>query len=148
MIQQNLQRIGIQVSIEQLDEGSWSGKVYGEVPATFDAALSWFAGYADAAMVGRWWDPEQAGFNLGFMAPNPKLNAAIDRAMRTTRGADREGALRDLCEAVDADAQMIPLVTKPALTGYRSDALSPTLYETEGYGNTFRGVADFRLRTR
>ncbi|ASR35588.1 hypothetical protein BAY61_11930 [Prauserella marina] len=147
VIEQNLRRIGITVTIEQLDEGSWAGKVYGEVPATFDAALSWFAGYADASMVGKWWNPEQAGFNVGFMEPNPELNAAIDKAIET-EGQGRDNALLGLCEAVDADAQMIPLVTKPALIGYRSDALSPTLYATEGYGNAFRGIADFRLLSK
>ncbi|PXY24002.1 ABC transporter substrate-binding protein [Prauserella flavalba] len=148
VIQQNLQRIGITVNIEQLDEGSWSGKVYGEVPATFDAALSWFAGYADAAMVGKWWNPEQAGFNVGFMEPNAELNTAIDKAIATPAGPERDTALQQLCDAVDTDAQMIPLVTRPALIGYRSDALSPTLYATEGYGNVLRGIADFRLLTK
>ncbi|MDA3647966.1 ABC transporter substrate-binding protein [Saccharopolyspora indica] len=147
VIQQNLERIGIRVSIEQLDEGSWAGEVYGEVPATFDAALSWFAGYADAGMAGRWWNPEQAGFNAGFMAPNPALNAAIDKAIETPAGPERTTALQELCDAVDTDGQMIPLVTKPALVGFRSDAVSPTFYETEGYGHLFRGIADFRLRT-
>ncbi|MBK1787043.1 ABC transporter substrate-binding protein [Prauserella cavernicola] len=148
VIQQNLRRIGVEVTIEQLDEGSWSGKVYGEVPATFDAALSWFAGYADPGMVGKWWNPEQAGFNVGFMEPNPELNEAIDKAIATPEGPERETALQQLCDAVDTDAQMIPLVTRPALIGYRSDALSPTLYETEGYGNVFRGIADFRLLSK
>ncbi|MEU6645187.1 ABC transporter substrate-binding protein [Saccharomonospora sp. NPDC046836] len=148
VIQQNLARVGITVTIEQLDEGSWSGKVYGEVPATFDAALSWFAGYADAGMVGKWWNPEQAGFNAGFMKPNPELNSVIDAAISTADSAERTTALRELCTAVDEDAQMIPLVTRPALIGYRTDTLSPTLYATEGYGNVFRGVADFRLLTQ
>ena len=44
---------------------------------TFDAALSWFAGYADASMVTTWWKPDVAGFNQGFMAPNPEIAAAV-----------------------------------------------------------------------
>lgn len=148
VIQQNLARIGIEVTIEQLDEGSWAGKVYGEVPARFDAALSWFAGYAGAGMVAKWWNPEQAGFNIGFMQPNPELNRMIDAAASEVDGPTRVSALRELCDAVDEDAQMIPLVTRPALVGYRSDSVSPTVYATEGYGNTFRRVADFRLAGR
>lgn len=148
VIQQNLARIGIDVAIEQYDEASWAGKVYGEVPATFDAALSWFAGYADAGMAGRWWNPEQAGFNVGFMEPNRALNAKIDAAFKAPKGEVRGAALRQLCRAVDADAQMIPLVTRPALVGYRSDAVSPTLYSEEGYGNVFRNIADYRLLTK
>ncbi|GAB3468561.1 ABC transporter substrate-binding protein [Actinophytocola sediminis] len=148
VIQQQLAEIGVEVSIEQLDEGSWAGKVYGEVPAKFDAAMSWFAGYADAGMVPQWWNPESAGFNVGFMAPNPDLNTAITTALATPEGTERATALRELCAAVDTDAQMIPLVTRPALIGHRTDAVSPTLYKSEGYGNLLRAIADFRLLTK
>lgn len=148
VIQQNLARIGIEVTIEQLDEGSWAGKVYGAVPAGFDAALSWFAGYAGAGMVAKWWNPEAAGFNIGFMKPNPELNRVLDSATSQPDGPGRAPALRELCTAVDTDAQMIPLVTRPVIVGYRADSLSPTVYATEGYGNAFRGVADYRLSSR
>jgi peptide/nickel transport system substrate-binding protein len=148
VIQQQLGEIGVDVRIEQLDEGSWAGKVYGEVPATFDAAMSWFAGYASAGMVAQWWNPEKAVFNLGFMKPNPQLNQVLDTAIATPEGPDRAGALQDLCAAVDEDAQMIPLVTRPALVGFRTDAVSPTLYENEGYGNLLRAIADYRLLTK
>ena len=143
VIQQNLERIGVTAHIRQLDEGSWSAEVYGDVPADFDAALSWFAGYAAAPMVGQWWNPEAAGFNAGFMDPAPELDAAIETALRAEPG-DRE-ALDALCTAVDTDAQMIPLVTRPASIGYRSDAVSPEIYATEGYGNAFRNIAHYRV---
>ncbi len=145
VIQQQLAEIGVDVSIEQLDEGSWAGKVYGSSPATFDAAMSWFAGYADSGMVPQWWNPEKAMFNLGFMKPNPTLNQVIDTAIATPTGPSRAAAFQDLCAAVDEDAQMIPLVTRPALVGYRTDAVSPTLYANEGYGNLLRGIADYRM---
>ncbi|WP_020672959.1 ABC transporter substrate-binding protein [Amycolatopsis nigrescens] len=144
VIQQNLARIGVEVTIEQLDEGSWAGKVYGAVPAGFDAALSWFAGYAGAGMVAKWWNPEAAQFNIGFMKPNPELNRVIDSATSEPDGPARAPALRDLCAAVDQDAQMIPLVTRPVIIGYRADSVSPTVYANEGYGNAFRRLAEFR----
>ncbi|MEU6266181.1 ABC transporter substrate-binding protein [Saccharopolyspora shandongensis] len=146
VVQQDLARIGIQVTIEQLDEGSWAGKVYGEVPARFDAALSWFAGYADAGMAPRWWDPESAGFNIGFMRPNPALNEAIAAVNATADPGPRADALGRLCAEVDADAQMIPLVTRPVVVGYRMDSLSPSVYAVEGYGNPYHRVAEFRKR--
>ncbi|GAA2205307.1 ABC transporter substrate-binding protein [Nonomuraea monospora] len=144
VIQQNLQQAGITVKIEQMDEASWSGKVYGKAPAEFDAALSWFAGYADPGMVTKWWNPETAGFNVGFMKPDPELNKLIDTANKLT--GDREKALADVCAKADADAQMIPLVTRPATVAYRGDQLSPSLYATEGYGNVLRLVADARVK--
>ncbi|MCK2220175.1 ABC transporter substrate-binding protein [Actinomadura sp. ATCC 31491] len=144
VIQQNLQQAGITVTIEQLDEASWSGKVYGKAPADFDAALSWFAGYADPGMVAKWWNPETAGFNAGFMRPDKELNALIDAANSGT--GNRAQALTAACAKADTDAQMIPLVTRPATVAYRADALSPSLYATEGYGNVLRLVADARVK--
>ncbi|MEV0385926.1 ABC transporter substrate-binding protein [Nonomuraea sp. NPDC050643] len=146
VIQQNLQQIGVTVKIEQMDEASWSGKVYGKAPAEFDAALSWFAGYADPAMVTKWWNPETAGFNVGFMKPDKELNTLIDAAGQEPAGAARDKALAAVCAKADADAQMIPLVTRPATVAYRADALSPSLYATEGYGNVLRLVADVRVK--
>ncbi|SEF81438.1 peptide/nickel transport system substrate-binding protein [Nonomuraea solani] len=146
VIQQNLQQAGITVKIEQMDEASWSGKVYGKAPAEFDAAMSWFAGYADPGMVTKWWNPETAGFNVGFMKPDKDLNALIDAAGKEPAGAGRDKALTEVCAKADADAQMIPLVTRPATVAYRTDALSPSLYATEGYGNVLRLVADARVK--
>ncbi|MFI7633072.1 ABC transporter substrate-binding protein [Nonomuraea sp. NPDC049400] len=146
VIQQNLQQAGITVKIEQLDEAGWSGKVYGKAPAEFDAALSWFAGYADPGMVTKWWNPETAGFNAGFMKPDKELNALIDAAGKEPAGAARGKALAAVCAKADADGQMIPLVTRPATVAFRTDALSPSLYATEGYGNVLRLVADARVK--
>lgn len=146
VIQQNLQQAGITVEIEQLDEASWSGKVYGKAPAEFDAALSWFAGYADPGMVTKWWNPDTAGFNVGFMRTDPELNELIDAASKEPAGASRTEALAKVCAKVDADGQMIPLVTRPATVAWREDALSPSLYATEGYGNVLRLVADARVK--
>jgi peptide/nickel transport system substrate-binding protein len=146
VIQQNLQQAGITVKIEQMDEASWSGKVYGKAPADFDAALSWFAGYADPGMVTKWWNPETAGFNVGFMKPDKELNTLIDAAGKEPAGPSRDQALTAVCAKADADAQMIPLVTRPATVAFRTDALSPSLYATEGYGNVLRLVADARVK--
>ncbi|TMR09613.1 ABC transporter substrate-binding protein [Nonomuraea turkmeniaca] len=146
VIQQNLQQAGVTVKIEQMDEASWAGKVYGKAPAEFDAALSWFAGYADPGMVTKWWNPETAGFNVGFMKPDKELNTLIDAAGEQPAGAERDEALAAVCAKADADAQMIPLVTRPATVAYRTDALSPSLYATEGYGNVLRLVADARVK--
>jgi peptide/nickel transport system substrate-binding protein len=145
VIQQNLQRIGVTVKIEQLDEASWSGKVYA-VPAKFDAALSWFAGYADAGMVTKWWNPTVAGFNAAFTKPNAGLSQAIDRANQLSVGTERTTALADVCTKADQDAQMIPLVTRPSTIAFRADAASVGLFATEGYGNPLRLAADFGSR--
>jgi peptide/nickel transport system substrate-binding protein len=147
VIQQNLEQVGITVKIEQMDEASWAGKVYGAVPATFDAALSWFAGYADAGMVTKWWNPDVAVFNKGFMKSDPALSSAIDKAVVLPAGDARTAALAEVCTKVDEDAQMLPLVTRPSTVAYRTDAASVGLYATEGYGNALRLIADFRKKS-
>ncbi|MDF2704985.1 MAG: hypothetical protein K0R62_637 [Nonomuraea muscovyensis] len=146
VIQQNLQAAGVTVKIEQMDEASWAGKVYGKAPAPFEAALSWFAGYADPGMVTTWWNPDVAGFNQGFMQADKELNTLIAKAGETPAGAGRDQALAAVCAKVDTDAQMVPLVTRPATIAYRADAVSPSLYATEGYGNLLRLVADARVK--
>ncbi|NUW41406.1 ABC transporter substrate-binding protein [Nonomuraea rhodomycinica] len=146
VIQQNLQQAGVTVKIEQMDEASWAGKVYGKAPATFDSALSWFAGYADPGMVTTWWNPDVAGFNQGFMRADKDLNTLIARAGETPAGPERDKALAEVCAKADTDSQMVPLVTRPATIAYRADAVSPSLYATEGYGNLLRLVADARVK--
>jgi peptide/nickel transport system substrate-binding protein len=145
VIQQNLEAIGVTVTLDQLEEASWAGKVYGAAPAEFDAALSWFAGYADPGMVVKWWNPESAGFNLGFMEPNAELTELIGVVGREPQGAERDQAIGDLCAAVEADAQMLPLVTRPSVVGYRGDAASLSLYANEGYGNPLRLLSGVRM---
>ena len=85
-------------------------------------------------------------FNLGFMAPNAEIAGAVDTASALPAGPERTAALADVCTAVDRDAQMIPLVTRPSTVAYRTDAASVGLYATEGYGNALRLIADFRKR--
>lgn len=146
VIQTDLKKAGITVKIEQLDEASWSGKVYGGNPGKFDAALSWFAGYADPGMVAQWWNPEAAGFNLGFTKPDAALNGLITKANEEPAGAGRTAALARVAQAVETGSQMIPLVTRPVTVAYRTDRVSPGLYATEGYGNALRLAAGFRVR--
>ncbi|GAA4706352.1 ABC transporter substrate-binding protein [Phytohabitans rumicis] len=144
VIQQDLQQVGIKVEIEQMDEASWAGKVYGAAPATFDAALSWFAGYADPGMVTKWWNPDVSFFNKGFMKTDAGLSGLIDAANKLPVGGQRDAALAQVCTKVDEDAQMIPLVTRPSTVALRTDAASVSLYAVEGYGNPLRLLSDFR----
>ena len=42
-------------------------------------------------------------------------------------------------------AQMMPLVTRPSVIGYRTDRVSPTLRAAEGYGNFLRDITSYTL---
>lgn len=144
VIQQQLAKAGVTVRIEKYDDTTYTSKVFGERP-DFDLAIGWFAGYVDASMVSRWWNPALAGFSSTFLTDDATLDGLIDAAGREPAGAARTKALAELCARVDTDAQMLPLVTRPSVIGYRTDRVSPTLRAAEGYGNILRDIADYTL---
>lgn len=144
IMQQNLQKIGVTMKIELLDEGTWANRVYVENPPPFDASMTWFAGYVDGAMVARWWNPDTALFNKAFMKTDPQLTALIDQASTEIPGAGRGATFQKLCDRADLNSEMLPLATRPQFIAYRSDTLSPSIIANEGYGNPFRLVSTFR----
>ncbi|MEU0990224.1 ABC transporter substrate-binding protein [Streptomyces sp. NPDC005953] len=144
VIQQQYAKAGVTVKILKYDTSTYISKIYGEKP-DFDLAISWFAGYVDPAMVTRWWNPEVAGFSATFLNNDVELNKLIDKAGGQPAGSARNTSLTEVCERVDTNAAMLPLVTRPAVIGYRTDKVSPTLHSNEGYGNILRNIVDFTL---
>lgn len=143
VMQQNLAEIGVTVDIQQVDYATYSDQVYGS-PADFDLALSWFAGYADPAMVTTWWNPEVAVFSAVFMKGSDELDELIADGYSTEPGADRAAAFEQLCALADEQSEMIPLVLRPSTIGWNTESLSPTLTSNEGYGNFLRYITAFR----
>lgn len=145
VMQQSLAEIGVTVSIEQLDYATYSDRVYGS-PADFDLALSWFAGYADPAMVTTWWNPEVAGFSSVFMTGSDELDSLIADGYATEPGFDRAAVFESLCALADEQSEMVPLVLRPSTIAWNTSSLSPTLTSGEGYGNFLRHITEFRAR--
>ncbi|MFF1946342.1 ABC transporter substrate-binding protein [Rhodococcus qingshengii] len=145
VVQQQLKVIGVDVTIKNLDMPTYNAKVFGSSPGDFDMAIGWFAGYADSSMLTKWWNPTTAIFSAGFIGNHEDLNSAIDEAASLAEGPDRTTALNEVCSLVEHYAEMLPLVTRPSLIGYRTDRLAPTLYANEGYGSVLRDIVDFRL---
>lgn len=143
VMQQNLAEIGVTVEIQQVDYATYSAAVYGS-PADFDLALSWFAGYADPAMVTTWWNPEVAGFSAVFMKGSDELDGLIADGYSTAPGADRAAVFENLCALADEQSEMVPLVLRPSTIGWNTASLSPTLSSDEGYGNFLRYITQFR----
>lgn len=142
VLQQQLQQLGITVKINAIDPGSFT-KAFNASPSGFDAALSYFAGYADPGMVIRWWNPKLAVFSASFKADDPTMDTLIEQ-VQSQSGSERTASIKSLCDRADHDAEMIPLVTAPSIIGYRSDVLSPTIYADEGYGEPWRDIAAYR----
>ncbi|MFD8935359.1 ABC transporter substrate-binding protein [Streptomyces sp. NPDC059578] len=144
VVQQQYAAAGVKVKIEKFDDATYGERVFGAKP-DFDLAIGWFAGYADASMVSRWWNPSVAGFSSVFLKNDTELNALIDTASAQAPGAERNSALRAVCEKVDTNAEMLPLVSRPGVVGYRTDKVSPTLHAREGYGNLLRNITEFTI---
>jgi peptide/nickel transport system substrate-binding protein len=144
VIQQQLAKAGVTVKIQKYDDTTYGAKVFGAKP-DFDLAIGWFAGYVDASMVSRWWNPVLAGFSGTFLNDDKTLDALIDEAAGEPDGTARTKTLADLCARVDTAAQMLPLVTRPSVIGYRTDQVSPTLRAAEGYGNFLRDITSYTL---
>ena len=145
LVQQQLAEIGVTVNIEQFDTATYNARVFTAQPGDFDLSLGWFAGYVDPSMVTKWWNPEQAGFNVGFTGVHEDLNALIAAGAEATDSAERETVLADLCASADEYSEIVPLVHRPSIIGYDSAALSPTIQSNEGYGDIFRDIASYRL---
>jgi len=144
LIEQQLAKVGVKVKIQNLDDATWNDKVFGAKP-DFDLAISWFAGYVDPTMVTRWWNPEVSLFDKAFLNDDPTVDQLITKAATQPDGTERNTTMQQLCDQVDQDSGMLPLVTRPAVIGYRTDKVSPTLYANEGYGNILRSIVDFRI---
>ncbi|WP_116248052.1 ABC transporter substrate-binding protein [Nocardiopsis sp. FIRDI 009] len=145
VVQQQLAGHGLSVDIDIVDDASFGAALYSGSTATDDMGVSWYAGYGDASMVSRWWNTDTAAFTADFMVGDPAVNDLVVQAGRTPRGPEREAVIADLCAAVDERSEVVPLVTRPSVIGYRTDAVSPTLHSVEGYGDILRNITDFRL---
>ena len=145
LVQQQLAEIGVTVNIEQFDTATYNARVFTAQPGDFDLALGWFAGYVDPSMVTKWWNPEQAGFNVGFTGVHDDLNALITRGAEVTDPKERAEVLSDLCATADTYSEIVPLVHRPSIVGYDTATVSPTIQSNEGYGDILRNITDYRL---
>jgi peptide/nickel transport system substrate-binding protein len=141
VIQQNLAEAGINVVLTVVDEGVFVDKVF--VNAQFQAAPLFWSAYADPGMVPPLWEPSIAGSTGGYVVSEPKLADLLANVRKTPVGPERTAMFKEVCELVDASAQMIPLVTKPVTVGYRTDRLSAVIQPNEGYNGTLRHIAEF-----
>ncbi len=138
VIQQNLADAGMTAKISNLDIGDWIDRTFVKDPPQMDASVSWFAGYADPGMVIAWWNPDFAGFDKGYMQKDPALIDLINQARTTEPGDARNAILGQVCQAIDDDANIVPLASRPNIVGYRSDKITAHIQPIEGYGDILR----------
>jgi peptide/nickel transport system substrate-binding protein len=142
VIRDSLAEAGITVNLVSQDEGTVVTRMWVDNPGNFEGALSWYASYSDPAMLPLWFVPEVAGFSAGFQASDADLTAVINstRALAVDDPA-RPAALQALCEALDANANQVPLITRVETMAYRTDLLNPVgLVNVDGYANNVRNI--------
>ena len=143
VIAESLKDIGMAVNVEAVPRGEWLERAF--VTGEFDMAMSWFAGYTDPVMVPAWWDPDFAVWNGQFMLKDEALTALLEQAKETAPGAERDALFAEICSVIDAQANMVALVGKPAIIAYREDQLRPRIHEAEGYVNHFKYIEEYVL---
>jgi peptide/nickel transport system substrate-binding protein len=146
VIEQNLRTIGLKARIVAMDFGEVTRRAYSGGTARFDLILSWFAGYADPAMVLTWWHPTLGGFTKSYLRPDERLGRLIDQSFSTPPGPARTGIIQQACARIAADANIIPLVSKDAIVAYRADRLDAQIPQLEGYAKPLRKIAEFSTK--
>ncbi|QBE50201.1 ABC transporter substrate-binding protein [Leucobacter triazinivorans] len=145
LVQQQLAEIGVTVEIEQFDTATYNERVFTAQPGEFDLSIGWFAGYTDPSMVTKWWNPEQAFFNVGFTGVHEDLNALIAEGASESDPSARAEVLTELCASADEYSEIVPLVHRPSIIGFDTAAVSPTIQSNEGYGDILRNIVDYRI---
>jgi peptide/nickel transport system substrate-binding protein len=144
VVQQRLNAIGLNANIVSLETGAFFDRWVTQ--GKFDIAINYFVGFADPAIVLRWYSPVLAGWTTKFFSPNnSELDKLILRSLTTSSGPARDKAIRDACTGIARDAKMIPLATTTSIIGYRSDRLVPRIQPVEGYGVPLRNLPEFTL---
>ena len=145
VLQQNLERAGLKVKIEQLDTGVWVDKVFGAKPS-FDISVSFSDNYADPSMVLNDYNPIAAVFNAKYMLVDPTLNDYVAQANAEAPGAARDAVQKQACDRIASNANMIPLITKPFIIAYRTDKIVADVASLDPYTVPLANVATFALR--
>ncbi len=145
VLQQSLQEAGLKVRITPAEAGVLIKRAWSGTSADFDIVVSWFAGYADPAMVLYFWNPASGTFAKYWTKSDPQLNTAIDKSLSLPAGAERTQSLAQACDRIAQNANIIPLVSKDAIIAYRTDQVAAVPQAVEGYAVPLRNIAEFGL---
>ncbi|WP_020500305.1 ABC transporter substrate-binding protein [Sciscionella marina] len=139
IIQQSLAEIGVTVVATQLEEGVLNQRAWVSVPAQMDATVTYYAAFGGPLMAMRNWSPQLAPFAVGFQQKDPHLTELITQAWQAEGGVVTEAARR-AAEAIEQQANTIPLVTKPVVVAYRSDRVTAKISGLDGNVDPMRHV--------
>ena len=141
VMQQSLGEAGFAVEIEQVPTAEYLQRVFTD--GDFDFSVSWLAGYTDPTMVISWWNPKFALWNGVFHEYDETLATALDDVKQLPAGEARIEKLREICDMIDRQANILALTSKVDYLVSRSDKVDIVADEVSGSSNTYRHIADF-----
>lgn len=148
VLKESFAEAGITVNIVTVDEGTMVKRVWIDQPGNFQAALGWYAGYSDPAMIPLWFVPKAAGFTGGYQIEEADVVTAVTnlRAMAADDPA-RPKALQDVASMLDAQANQIPLITRVETMAFRADLVDASgIRHKDGYADNLYGVGAYKAR--
>ena len=141
VMQQSLGEAGFAVEIEQVPTAEYLQRVFTD--GDFDFSVSWLAGYTDPTMVISWWNPKFALWNGVFHEYDETLATALDDVKQLPAGEARIEKLREICDMIDRQANILALTSKVDYLVSRSDKVGIVADEVSGSSNTYRHIANF-----
>lgn len=142
VLQQNLEAVGVKVTLGSLEEGVWVDRVYTQRPPKFDATVSWYAAYVGPAQALNLWNVDISPF--AFQVRDPRTQELIVRAQQAPAGEEAE-ALKAASAAIDVQASTIPLVTKNATIAWRTDLIRVEVDDKDGNIHPLRHSPEYAL---
>ena len=147
VIQQQLAEFDVNLELQIADDGIWGDALYGDPAIAWedDMSITWYAGYGDASMVTNWFNTDVHAFPARYMTSTPEINQLIVEGAELPAGPERAASFTELCNSLDENSEIVPLVSRPGVIAYRTDTVSPTINSNEGYGDILRFISDFRM---
>lgn len=139
VLQQDLAKIGVKMTIAILDGGVW---VDGLLKGTHESTLNWFTGGSDASTSLATPFGGSATFSK-YLAADPEMLAMVASAQAEPPGPKRTDQMKQFCEKVFERSDFLPIATKPTVIAYRTDRVNPVLLPVEGIQQTFRKIDEF-----
>ncbi|MFI5706427.1 ABC transporter substrate-binding protein [Kribbella sp. NPDC051620] len=146
VLKQDVEKSGLKVKIEQIENGPWSKRIYSGPPSDFDFTISYSGNYADPTMILGNFSNTTAPYAKGYQVEDPALDSLIGKAQAVPAGPDRNKLLDQVCQRIAQNANVIPLVIKARFVAYRNDKIVAEIGKVEGYSVPLRGMPQYSAK--
>ena len=143
VVQSSLNEAGFDSYVEKIPAADWYQRVFA-AETDFHAAVSWYAGYTDPALVLYWWTTQgMAGWASGYTIADERIDEGVPKVRQLPNGPERTAELARLCSIINENSNVLALVNKPDYIGYRSDLIDARFGSNEGYFDMLKYAEEF-----